>query len=388
MRLAPADRITAIPPYLFVRLEKKASELRKNGVDVISFGIGDPDLPPPQEVIHTLINAVKEEKNHKYSSSEGESCLREAVAGWYKKRFGVDVNPDKNVCVLIGSKEGLANIARGFVNVGDKVLVPDPGYPVYANGAAMLCEGKAVVMPLKEENGFLPMLDRKGLKDARLMYLNYPNNPTGATADRGFLEEAVESCLKDNVLLAYDNAYSEVTFDDHEAMSILELEGAMDCAVEFHSLSKTFNMTGDRLGFAVGNEDAVAVLKKVKSQLDSGPSPFIQRAGVEALALYGGRQKPEFVRRRNEIWSRRLDVLCSGLGKLGYDCRKPKGTFYLFVMVGGSSMEFAEKMLGHGIVVTPGIGFGQHGEGYIRFAVTQTEERIAEALGRMEKAIQ
>ncbi|MEM3399529.1 MAG: aminotransferase class I/II-fold pyridoxal phosphate-dependent enzyme [Candidatus Micrarchaeia archaeon] len=379
-----SERLKKLPPYLFADIEKKIAEKKKAGVDIISLGIGDPDIPTPEPIRKKLSEEAFAPNTHNYSLSQGEEEFREAVAEWYKKRFGVSLDPKKEVIALIGSKEGLANIARAFVNPKDVVLVPDPAYPVYAQGATTLCDGVPVKFPLLEENDFLPVLDSLDAKNAKMMYLNYPNNPTGAVATREFLKEAVHFAEEKGIILCYDNAYSEFTFDDYIAPSALEF--GMDC-IEFHSCSKTFSMTGDRIGFAVGNADIVEGLRKVKTQIDSGPSVYVQRAAIAALNSYKGKERPPFV---NEImleYERRRDVFVRGLNKIGLKCKKPKATFYIWLRVRGSSVDFVNKLLDVGVVATPGIGFGEYGEGFVRFALTQPIERIKEALERMEKAV-
>jgi len=380
-----AERIKRLPPYLFAEMEKIQNEKKAQGVDLISLSIGDPDLPPPQFVVDALKEEAANQKNHNYSFSQGEPDFREAVTGWYKKRFNVDIKHDE-VVALLGSKEGLANIGRAFINPGDKVLCPDPAYPVYANGSTILCDGTPVALPLKAENGFRPDFEAVDAKNVKLMYLNYPNNPTAATVDRKTLKEAVEFAKDNNIILCYDNAYSEITYDGYKAPSILEIDGAMDVAIEFNSLSKTFNMTGDRIGFAVGNKQLVAGLTKVKSQIDSGPPVYTQRVAVKALASYTGPDAPEFLKKNNLILQERRDLLVNTLGKLGFACEKPKATFYLWFNCKGDSMAFAKKLLDVGIAATPGIGFGKCGEGYVRMTFTQPKERIAEACERIAEA--
>jgi LL-diaminopimelate aminotransferase len=380
-----ADRIKRLPPYLFAEIEKMIKEKKAQGIDLISLSIGDPDLPPPPFIIEALKQEVSDLKNHNYSFSQGEPDFREAVAGWYKKRFNVDLAQDQ-VVALLGSKEGIANIARAFINLGDRVLVPDPAYPVYANGSTILCDGLAVPMPLLEENGFKPDFDGLNSKGAKMMFLNYPNNPTAATVDKKFLKQAVDFAKDNSIMLCYDNAYSEVTYDGYHAPSILEIDGAMDVAIEFHSLSKTFNMTGDRIGFAVGNKQLVSGLTKVKSQIDSGPPVYTQKVAVKALSSYKNREAPEFLKKNNQILQERRDLLVETLCKIGYKCEKPKATFYVWVNCKGDSMQFAAKLLNVGVAVTPGIGFGKHGEGYARITFTQPKERIAEACDRIASA--
>jgi len=367
---------------LFAEIEKIIKEKKAQGIDLISLSIGDPDLPPPPFVIEALKEEAANPKNHNYSFSQGEPDFREAVAGWYKKRFNVDLQHDQ-VVALLGSKEGIANIARAFINPGDRVLVPDPAYPVYANGSTILCDGTAVPLPLLEKNGFKPDFEAVNPKGVKMMFLNFPNNPTAATVDKAFLKEAVDFAKDNKIMLCYDNAYSEITYDGYHAPSILEIDGAIDVAIEFHSLSKTFNMTGDRIGFAVGNKQLVAGLTKVKSQIDSGPPVYTQKVSVKALASYTSHDAPEFLKKNNQILQERRDLLVETLCKIGYKCDKPKATFYVWVNCKGDSMKFTAKLLDAGVAVTPGIGFGKYGEGYVRITFTQPKERIVEACNRI-----
>ena len=380
-----ADRIKRLPPYLFAEIEKTIKEKKAQGIDLISLSIGDPDLPPPPFVVEALKQEVADLRNHNYSFSQGEPDFRQAVSDWYKKRFNVDLQQDQ-VVALLGSKEGIANIARAFVNPGDQVLVPDPAYPVYANGSTILCDGTAVPMPLLEENNFQPDFDAIDTEKAKMMFINYPNNPTAATVDKKFLKQVVDFAKDNNIILCYDNAYSEITYDGYHAPSILEIDGAMDVAIEFHSLSKTFNMTGDRIGFAVGNKQLVSGLTKVKSQIDSGPPVYTQKVAVKALAAYTSAEAPEFLKKNNQTLQERRDLLVETLCKIGYKCDKPKATFYVWVNCKGDSMQFATKLLDAGVAVTPGIGFGKHGEGYARITFTQPKERIIEACNRIASA--
>ena len=380
-----ADRIKRLPPYLFAEIEKIIKEKKSQGIDLISLSIGDPDLPPPAFVIQALKQEAADLKNHNYSFSQGEPDFREGVVGWCKKRFNVDLQQDHVVAVL-GSKEGIANIARAFVNPGDRVLVPDPAYPVYANGSTILCDGTVVPLPLLEENGFKPDFEAIDARRLKMMFMNYPNNPTAATVDKKCLKEAVEFAKDNNIILCYDNAYSEITYDGYRAPSILEIDGAMEVAIEFHSLSKTFNMTGDRIGFAVGNKQLVAGLAKVKSQIDSGPPVYTQKVAVKALASYNNTEAPEFLKKNNQTLRERRDLLVDTLCKIGYQCDKPKATFYVWVNCKGASMEFATRLLNVGVAVTPGIGFGKFGEGYARITFTQPKERIMEACSRIAGA--
>ena len=380
-----ADRIKRLPPYLFAEIERIIKEKKAQGIDLISLSIGDPDLPPPSFIIEALKEEVSNLKNHNYSFSQGEPDFREAVAAWYKKRFNVDLQQDQ-VIALLGSKEGIANIARAFINPGDRVLVSDPAYPVYANGSTILNDGTAVPMPLLEENGFKPDFEAVNAKNAKMMFLNYPNNPTASAVDKKFLRQAVDFAKDNNIIFCYDNAYSEVTYDGYRAPSILEVDGAMDVAIEFHSLSKTFNMTGDRIAFAVGNKQLVSGLTKVKSQIDSGPPVYTQKVAVKALAAYTSNEAPGFLKKNNQILQERRDLLVETLCKIGYKCEKPKATFYVWVNCKGDSMQFATKLLDVGVAVTPGIGFGNYGEGYARITFTQPKERIIEACNRIASA--
>jgi LL-diaminopimelate aminotransferase len=377
-----ADRVKRLPPYLFAEIEKAMREKKAQGIDLISLSIGDPDMPPPPVVVDALKEEVANLKNHNYSLSQGEPEFREAVAAWCKKRFRVDVAQDE-VIALLGSKEGLANIARAFVNAGDHVLVPDPSYPVYNNASTILNDGVAVSMPLLQENGFKPDLEAVHPEKVKMMFLNYPNNPTGATVDKKFLKRAVEFARENDIILCYDNAYSEISFDGYKAPSILEIDGAKDVAIEFHSCSKTFNITGDRIAFAVGNKQLISGLAKVKSQVDSGPSVYIQKVAVKALATYKSDKPPEFLKENNKVYAERRDVLVERLCSMGFKCDKPKATFYVWLNCNGSSIEFATMMLSAGVAVTPGIGFGEHGENYVRFSLTQPKERIIEATKRI-----
>jgi LL-diaminopimelate aminotransferase len=387
MRFRLADRVERLPPYLFAELEKIINEKKKQGADIISLSIGDPDLPPPPFVLEALREESSNPKNHNYSFSQGEPFFREAVSEWYKKRFKVDLDPKSEVVALIGSKEGIANFSRAFVNPGDRVLVPDPAYPVYAVGSVMLSEGIPVTMPLLEENGFKPDLDSLNLDGVKMLFLNYPNNPTSSVISREELKAIVDLAKEKNVIICYDNAYSEITFDGYKAPSILEIDGAKDIAIEFHSCSKTFNMTGDRIGFAVGNSELIGGLTKVKSQIDSGPPVYIQKVAAKALDSYVNGEPPEYVKWVNAVYAERRDTLLKGLKNIGLKVEKPLATFYVWAKCDGESMKFASKFLEVDVIVTPGIGFGKYGEGYLRFSITQPKERIEEACRRIERIL-
>ncbi len=382
MNIEFADRVKRLPPYLFAEIEKVIKEKKAQGVNLISLSIGDPDLPPPPFIIASLKEEAANLKNHNYSLSQGEPDFRQAVADWCKKRFHIDVSQDE-VIALLGSKEGLANIARAFVNAGDHVLVPDPSYPVYNNGSTILNDGVPVPMPLLQENGFKPDLETVHPEKVKMMFLNYPNNPTSATVDKKFLKQAVEFARENNIILCYDNAYSEISFDGYRAPSILEVDGAMDVAVEFHSCSKTFNMTGDRIAFAVGNKQLISGLTKVKSQIDSGPAVYIQKVAAKALESYRNDEPPDFLKKTNQTYAERRDILVNRVRSVGFRCDKPKATFYVWLNCKSDSVKFATKLLSVGVVVTPGIGFGEHGENYVRFSLTQPKERIEDACKRI-----
>jgi len=377
-----SDRLRKLPPYLFVRLEELAAAKRKEGMDMIDFGIGDPDLPAPDKIVKSLQVAAEENDNQKYSSSQGEMDLREAVAKWYKKRYGVEIDPKTQVCITLGSKEAIFNISQAFVNPGEVIIAPSPGYPVYSGASPLFNEAKCALVPLRAEKGWLLDVDECP-RDAKLLYLNYPNNPTGATCDVTYLKKVYDWCQNTNTILCYDNAYSEMSFDNYRAPSILQV--GPNC-IEFGSFSKTFNMTGFRLGWAVGHPDLVGALAKCKGQIDSGAPIFIQKAGITALEMYNDEGSPPAVLKKNmEIFAERREVLVNGLRELGFVVAMPKGTFYIWFDCGMPSDEFTEKMLDLGIIVTPGPGFGSSAQGYIRMTVTEPVERIIEALGRMKR---
>ena len=377
-----SERLKKLPPYLFVRLEEMTAKKKAEGLDIIDFGIGDPDLPTPDAIVKEMQKAAEVNSNQKYSSSAGEKDLREAVARWYKKRYGVDVDPNTQVCITIGSKEGIFNIAQSFVNPGELIIAPSPGYPVYSGAATIFNEARCIKVPLRAEKGWLLDVDECP-EGAKMLYLNYPNNPTGSTCDLQYLKKVYDWCQKNRTILCYDNAYCEMCYDGYRAPSILE---AGPDAIEFGSFSKTFNMTGFRLGYAVGNPDLVAGLKKCKGQIDSGAPIFIQKAAIKALDMYGeDGSAPLDVQRNMKEYAERRKVLVDGLNELGFDVKMPKGTFYIwFNGKCKTSLEFTEKMLDLGIVVTPGSGFGESAEGYVRMTVTQPVPRIKEALERMK----
>lgn len=378
-----ADRINSLPPYLFAAIDKAKAEIIKKGVDVINFGIGDPDMPTPHHIVEAMKKSLDNSARHRYPSYEGMPSFRNAAAQWYRRIMNVTLNPEDEVLTLIGSKEGIAHIPLAFLNPGDVSLVPDPGYPVY-NIGSILASAKPFKMPLLAENEFLPDLDAIPgdiAKKAKMMFLNYPNNPTSATASLKFFEEVVDYANENDIIIVHDNAYSEMTFDGYKAPSFLNASGAKEVGIEIHSFSKTYNMTGWRLGFAVGNRDILAGLGKVKTNVDSGAFESIQEAGISALT---GPQ--DCVRDMNKIYQKRRDVLLSGLMELGLDVKPPKATFYVWAHVNGKASDFSKMLLEKaGIIAAPGNGFGEYGEGYVRFALTQSVDRINEAVERMRK---
>jgi len=381
-----SKRLDAIPPYLFARIDQKIAEARAKGIDIISLGVGDPDTPTLPNVVAKMHNAIDKSSNHDYPPYNGTKQFREASALWMKNRFGVDVDADKEVLANIGSKEAIAHVFFAYVDAGDITLCPDPGYPVYQN-ATILAGGEPYSMPLLAENNFLPDLDaipEETAKRAKLMFLNYPNNPTGAVCDLAFFEKAVAFCKKYDILLCNDQAYCEMTYDGYIAPSILEVEGAKDVAIEFYSHSKSYNMTGWRVGFCAGNESAITALGTIKNNIDSGVFKAIQ----EAASVAYDTPKSE-IDRLNAMYKERKEVMEEGLRKLGWDVEPSKATFYLWLPVpeGFTSEEFVTVMLEKAhLVVPPGNGYGKYGEGYFRIALTKPVDVLKKALERMEKA--
>jgi LL-diaminopimelate aminotransferase len=379
-----AERLKKLPPYLFKEIDRKKTEVRSRGVDIIDLGIGDPDLPTPPHIIEALKKAAVDATNHRYPSYSGMGDFKETVAEWYGKRFGVELDPDTEVISLIGSKEGIAHFPLAFVNPGDVALVPAPAYPVYHN-ATMFAGGESHFMPLLSENRFLPDLNSipdKIISRARVMFLNYPNNPTSAVADLDFFREVVEFARDNNILVCHDAAYTEMAFDGYRPPSFLAAEGAKEVGIEFHSLSKTYNMTGWRIGFAVGNREAIDGLGAIKSNIDSGVFQAVQMAGVAAM-----RGDQTCVEHMVQVYSRRRDLMIKGLQDVGFEVETPKATFYLWIKVpeGYTSSQLTERVLEDaGLVVTPGNGFGEPGEGYFRIALTQKRERLSEAVQRLK----
>jgi LL-diaminopimelate aminotransferase len=383
----PANRIKNLPPYLFAALDQLKQKALDRGMDLINLGVGDPDLPTPKPIIERLQQAALNPANHQYPSYEGMLAFRKAVANWYARRFGVELNPKSEVLTLIGSKEGIAHVPLAYINPGDSVLVPDPGYPVY-HAATLFAGGRSVFMPLERKNAYLPQFDRiprRMLGKARLMFLNYPNNPTAATATRSFYEEAIRFARRNHLIICHDAAYSEIFFDGERPVSFLEIPGAREVGVEFHSLSKTYNMTGWRIGFAVGNAAVLSALGKVKSNIDSGAFQAVQEAGMAAMSL-----DDSVVEGLRKIYQERRDVLVGGLSRIGLSVDVPKATFYVWIQVPKrkTSSGFSAELLNRaGIVTTPGNGFGKSGQGYIRMALTVPKARLVEAVKRLEDLI-
>jgi LL-diaminopimelate aminotransferase len=380
-----ASRLSKIPPYLFAEIDRKVQEKKRAGIDVISLGIGDPDLPTPQRIVHVLQEAAADPANHRYASYFGLAELRQAIADWYGDRSGVTLDPATEILPTLGSKDGIAHVPLALVDPGDIVLAPDPGYTVYVTGAVM-AGAEPHLMPLTAGNHWLPDLDaipEDVAQRARLMWLNYPNNPTAAVAERDFLERAVAFCRRHDIILCHDAPYSEIAFDGYRPLTLFEIPGAKEIGLEFHSLSKTFNMTGWRIGWVCGRADLVALIGQLKTNIDSGIFQAVQWAAIEALS--GGEQE---TRAACEIYARRHRLVADTLNDLGWSIKPPRATFYVWAPVpdGYDSIGFAGHVLDEvGVNITPGVGFGAHGEGYFRLSVTAPDARLEEAMARMKK---
>lgn len=389
--ILPSDKLEQLPPYLFSRINKLKLEAYQKKLDVIDLSMGNPDLPTDAEIVERLCDTVKNHpRTHRYPQAKGMPKFRNTVADWFLKRFGVKLDPEKEVLALIGSKEGVAHLCMSFLNPGDYTLIPDPAYPVYYN-ATVLAGGRPYLFKLEPENGYLPdfgKIPQKIVKKAKIIFLNYPNNPTTAIVeDESFLKEAIKFAKKNNLILCYDNAYSEITFDGYVAPSILQFDGAKDVAVEFHSFSKTFSMAGWRVGFAVGNENIIAYLEKFKSFVDYGVPTFIQLSAVKALLEY-----ERIVKDVRKVYQRRRDIMVKEFKKIGYIVDVPKATMYLWCKLPDKittelgSLKFAEKLLVEtGVAISPGIGFGPTGEGYFRLALVTADNRFHDAALRFDK---
>ena len=380
-----SQRFDTIEPYLFVGISKTIAEKKKQGIDVISFGIGDPDIPTPKFVLDSMIKHSNNPANHRYPESEGLPEYREAVAKYMKKRFNVELDSEKEIISLIGAKEGIGHASLALIDEGDISIVPDPGYPVYSAGCNF-SGGEIYKMPLKESLGWKPDLNdipESVIKRSKILWINYPNNPTGGIADLAFFKDVIDFGIENDIAIMHDACYAEVTFDDYVAPSILEVDNAMDIAIEYHSFSKSFNMTGWRLGFAAGNQELVQKLLTVKSNLDSGVPQAIQMMGIEALEKI-----QDFTSTNNEIYKKRRDKLSKALTEIGLEVVIPQAALYLWCRVpnGYNSASFTELLLEQcNVVVTPGTGYGEYGEGYVRLSLTTPDELVDEGVNRISK---
>ena len=385
MKFDYSERLSRLPPYVFIEIDRKKKDAVQRGIDIIDLGVGDPDLPTPQRIRDAMKRAVEEPKYHRYPFGPGLPEFREAIARWYEVRFGVELDAKSEIHALIGSKEGIGHIHLAFVNSGDVVLCPEPAYPVYKIGT-IYAGGTPYFMPLLEENNFLPVLDSipaEIAEESKMMFINYPNNPTSACARRDFFRRVIEFCRKHKIVAVNDAAYSEIYYDGKKPISFLELPGAKEVGIEFHSLSKTYNMTGWRIGWACGNRDILKGLSMVKENIDSGVFGAIQVASIEAL---NGPQ--DCVDEMRRVYARRRELLTEGLEKTGWKVRKPEATFYIWAKTpeGYSSLQSVERLLDEaGIIATPGNALGPSGEGYVRFSLTVDEKRIKEAVERLSK---
>ncbi|MBI2549942.1 LL-diaminopimelate aminotransferase [Candidatus Woesearchaeota archaeon] len=383
-----SGRLQQIPPYLFAEISKKIEQTRKKGVDVISLGIGDPDMPTPKHIIQELERAANDPRNHQYPDYEGMLSFREAVAAWYKRRHNVALDPVSEVLALIGSKEGSLHLSLAFVNPGDYALVPNPCYTPYRT-STILANGIVYDLPLLEANGFLPQLDKipkDVVKKAKILYLSYPNNPTTAVAEKDFYKEVVDFAKDNSIIVCSDNPYSEIAFDGYRPLSFLEVPGAKDVGVEFNSLSKPYNMTGWRIGMAVGSEELISAMATVKNNVDSGVFNAVQYAAITALL----KTPPSHIETLNGVYQTRRDLAFDTLTGVGIQAKKPKATFYMWCKVPGgyTSAGFATHLLEKaGVVVTPGAAYGSYGEGYFRISLTVPDARLAEAMERIKKAL-
>jgi LL-diaminopimelate aminotransferase len=382
-----AQRLDLVPPYLFAELERKIEEKRREGVDVISLGVGDPDLPTPEPVIRALQQAAADAQTHQYPSNRGLEGFREAIAGFYADRFGTDVDPGGEIVPVLGGKEGVAHIAFVCLDPGDVALSPEPGYPPYTSGP-LFAGAEVVYLPLREENGFMPDLEAiptEALERANLLFLNYPNNPTGAVVAPGFFERAVAFAREHRVVVVHDNAYSEIAFDGYRPPSFLATDGAKDVGVEIFSLSKGWNMTGWRIGWVAGNAEVVERFRQLKTNLDSGMFDALQLAGAAAL-----KESREFPAEMSAIYARRRDLMIDALARIGLPAKPPQATPYIWVHVpdGYTSETFTELVLAEaGVVVSPGPSFGPSGEGYVRISLTVADERLEQAADRIATSL-
>jgi LL-diaminopimelate aminotransferase len=387
MKFKQADRLLKLPIYIFAQQDKIKAEQQAKGVDLIDLGMGNPDIPPPQEIINELVRSLSNPENHRYPSFEGAPEFKRAVANWCKRQYHININPDDEVVTLIGSKEGVVHFAFAYINPGDITLVPMPAYPAHFRGT-ILAGGEPYVLPTTEKRGFLPdlkMIDPDVAKKAKMMILSYPSNPTGAVADKHFFEEAVAFCKKYEIILVHDFAYAEIYFEGQKPISMLSIPGAKDICIEYHTTSKTFGMPGWRCGFAVGNSELIEGLRKIKTNLDYGLFTAVQKSAIAAMTL----DESAYIDRVRATYQKRRDVFVDGMNNLGWKISKPKGSMYVWLPVpkGFDSAEFAMDVIEKtGVVFSPGTAFGELGEGYVRVALVTPEERILEALERLKKA--
>jgi aminotransferase len=379
----PSEILKSLPKQFFASLVKKVGEYIEQGHDVINLGQGNPDLPTPEHIVAKLQEAAERPINHKYPPFQGYRYLKLAAADFYQREYSVTINPDKEVAILFGGKAGLVEIPQCLLNPGDTVLVPDPGYPDYWSGVA-LSSAEMVTMPLKEKNSFLPdynELSKESLANAKLMFLNYPNNPTGACASKEFFEETVKLAEENNICVVHDFAYGAIGYDGVKPVSFLQAEGAKDVGIEIYTLSKTYNMAGWRVGFAVGNESVISAIELLQDHLYVSLFGGIQEAAAAALT-----ESQECVRELNQTYERRRNILIDGLQSIGWNVRAPKGSFFAWLKVpeGHSSEQFANLLLEKAdVAVAPGVGFGEHGEGYVRVGLLTSEERLKEVVKRI-----
>ncbi len=384
--MKPSKKLDRIPPYLFVEIDKKIDEAKAKGIDVISLGVGDPDTPTFPNIVKSMHEAIDDACTHNYPPYQGTKEFRQACADWMKKRFSVNMDSDTEILALIGSKEGIAHVFMGFIDEGDYTLVPDPAYPVYRN-ATFLSGGIPYYMPIGPENHYLPDLEKIPediAKKSKIMFLNYPNNPTGAVATLDYFKKALDFARKYDILICHDQAYCEMTYDGYVAPSFLQIEGAKDYCIEFFSHSKTYNMTGWRIAWAAGGKVPMNALKVIKNNIDSGAFKAIQKAGITALET-----PQQEINKLNDMYKKRRDIVTRGLREMGWELEDPKATFYLWLPVpkGMTSGDFAQIMLEKAaVVVPPGTGYGPMGEGFFRIALTVSEEHLEEVLERMKKA--
>lgn len=387
MKFQQAERLLKLPIYVFAQLDKVKAEQVAKGADLIDLGMGNPDIPPPAEINKALIDSLGNPENHRYPSFEGAPEFKNAVSGWCRRQYGINVDPDHEVVTLIGSKEGIVHFAFAFIDPGDITLVPMPAYPAHFRGT-ILSGGEPYILPTTEQRGYLPdlkVIPPEIAKKAKLMILSYPSNPTGAVSNRQFYEEAVAFCKKYEIILVHDFAYAEIYFDNHKPISMLSIPGAKDITIEFHTTSKTFGMPGWRCGFAVGNRELVEALRKVKTNLDYGLFTAVQKAAIAALTL----DEKDYIDRVRATYQRRRDVFVDGLNSLGWEIKKPKGSLYVWFPIpkGYDSTEFTKTVIEKtGVVLSPGTAFGDLGEGFVRAALVAPEDRLREAVARLEKA--